>query len=57
MLTVNSIKIFIFKVVENCPVSKIHTGLSRIGGHPQVQAVITPFGAIKTNCVVNCSGK
>ncbi|KAG8249827.1 hypothetical protein J6590_012138 [Homalodisca vitripennis] len=45
------------QVVENCPVSKILVGPSKIGGHPQVQGVVTPHGTIRTNCLVNCSGE
>lgn len=42
------------KVIENCPVTNIHmdhsTGVRKITG------VETPFGTIKTTCIVNAAG-
>jgi sarcosine dehydrogenase len=43
-------------VIENCPVSDILTRKNDFGT-PQVHGVVTPYGAIKTNCVVNCAGE
>uniref|UniRef100_A0A1B6BWS7 FAD dependent oxidoreductase domain-containing protein n=1 Tax=Clastoptera arizonana TaxID=38151 RepID=A0A1B6BWS7_9HEMI len=45
------------QVVENCPVSKILVSKNLWGsGRRQVKGVETPYGTIKTQCVVNCSG-
>jgi glycine/D-amino acid oxidase-like deaminating enzyme len=43
-------------VIENCSVSDILTRKSDFG-IPQVCGVVTPYGAIKTSCVVNCAGE
>jgi sarcosine dehydrogenase len=43
-------------VIENCPVSDILIRKNDFGT-PQVYGVVTPYGAIKTSCVVNCAGK
>ena len=42
-------------VVEDCPVTAIETAESDFGPR-KVTAVRTPYGTIKTDCVVNCSG-
>lgn len=43
------------KVVEKCPVSNILTKENDFGT-TQVSGVVTPYGSIKTDCVVNCAG-
>lgn len=43
------------QVIENCPVTKIITGKSAFG-YKQVEGIATPFGEIRTKCVVNASG-
>jgi hypothetical protein len=37
-------------------VTSILTGKNGFGSR-QITGVVTPFGSIKTNCVVNCCGK
>ena len=44
------------KVIEKCPVTKISTKERPLGGK-KVSEVHTPYGIIKTNCVVNATGK
>jgi glycine/D-amino acid oxidase-like deaminating enzyme len=44
------------QVIEDCPVSKILTKKNDFGT-PQVSGVVTPYGAISTNYVVNCGGE
>jgi hypothetical protein len=43
-------------VVEECPVLSIETERNMFGTK-QIAAVHTPFGKIKTQCVVNCAGE
>ncbi|XP_066993512.2 sarcosine dehydrogenase, mitochondrial isoform X2 [Anabrus simplex] len=43
------------KVIENCSVTEILTGENAFGSK-KVTGVVTPYGSIKTNCVVNCCG-
>ncbi|GLH06647.1 uncharacterized protein GBIM_12121 [Gryllus bimaculatus] len=43
------------KFIESCPVTDILTDLNLFGSR-QVSGVVTPYGTIKTNCVVNCCG-
>jgi len=43
------------KVLENCPVTDITTRPATLGSNA-VDSVVTPFGTIKTKCVVNCTG-
>jgi len=43
------------KVIENCPVTDIVTSPGSFGTST-IQGVTTPFGHIKTKCVVNCTG-
>jgi len=43
------------KVIEQCPVTDITTRPGTLGSSV-VESVVTPFGAIKTPCVVNCTG-
>ncbi|PSN29571.1 hypothetical protein C0J52_25788 [Blattella germanica] len=43
------------KVIENCPVSEILTKKNEFGTK-KVAGVVTPFGTIKTDCIVNCCG-
>ncbi|XP_014291636.1 sarcosine dehydrogenase, mitochondrial [Halyomorpha halys] len=43
------------EIIENCPVTKIITGKSQFG-YKQVEGVQTPFGTIKTKCIVNATG-
>ncbi|XP_046984325.1 sarcosine dehydrogenase, mitochondrial [Schistocerca americana] len=43
------------KLIENCPVTKILRGKNNFGSK-KVSGVITPYGTIRTDCVVNCSG-
>jgi glycine/D-amino acid oxidase-like deaminating enzyme len=43
-------------VIENCPVTDILTRKNDFGTR-QVTGVVTTYGAIKTDCVVNCAGK
>lgn len=43
------------QVFEDCPVSDILTG-EGILGSKNIQGVSTPFGTIRTNCVVNATG-
>lgn len=49
--------VFALQVIENCPVKKIISEQSSISGTPKITGVLTPYGLIKTNVVVNCSGK
>jgi len=42
------------KVLENCPVTDITTRGTL--GSSSVDSVVTPYGTIKTKCVVNCTG-
>lgn len=44
------------RVIENCPVHKIISEQTSISGTPKITGVLTPYGLIKTNTVVNCSG-
>ncbi|KDR18080.1 Sarcosine dehydrogenase, mitochondrial, partial [Zootermopsis nevadensis] len=43
------------QVLEKCPLTSILTGKNGFGAQ-QITGVITPFGSIKTNCIVNCCG-
>ena len=43
------------QVIENCPVTDIVTSPGSFG-MSTIQGVTTPFGHIKTKCVVNCTG-
>ncbi|XP_063232668.1 sarcosine dehydrogenase, mitochondrial [Bacillus rossius redtenbacheri] len=43
------------QVIENCPVENILTGKNGFGSK-QVTGVSTPYGVIKTKCVLNCAG-
>jgi glycine/D-amino acid oxidase-like deaminating enzyme len=45
----------LLQVIENCPVTGIRVERNTFGTR-QVQGVKTPFGEIKTQCVVNCAG-
>lgn len=45
-----------FQVIEKCPVSNILTKENDFGT-THVSGVVTPYGSIKTDCVVNCAGK
>lgn len=55
----NALKQFAIKggaqVVENCPVTSILTGQNGFGSR-KITGIVTPFGSIKTNCVVNACG-
>ena len=51
------LNMLLLQVIENCPVSKIISEQSSISGTPKITGVLTPYGLIKTNTVVNCSGK
>lgn len=42
------------QVIEKCPVTGIELGDGF--NAKKVNAVLTPFGKIKTNCVINCTG-
>ena len=42
-------------MLENCPVTDITTRPATLGS-TSVDSVVTPFGTIKTKCVVNCTG-
>ena len=44
------------QVIEKCPVSNILTKENDFGT-TQVSGVVTPYGSIKTDCVVNCAGE
>lgn len=43
------------QIIENCPVNEIHTDTNLLGCRA-ISGVSTPFGMIKTNCVVNAMG-
>lgn len=43
------------KVIENCPVDAILTN-DNVLGHKAIAGVATPYGTIKTSCVVNAMG-
>lgn len=47
--------LFLYQIIEECPVNKIITR-KRDSGRKEVLGVETPFGVIKTNCVLNAAG-
>jgi len=56
LMQIINVRIFVtLQVIEGCSVSGIQVERNMFGTK-QISAVKTPFGTIKTECVVNCAG-